>query len=212
MAANYPLAHVAGGSHICNRFWAAQDADQPSATGQCAAAAVAELTLASLADAIDKLSKTGAINLEIACAALALVRTCLDLAQLLADIQLATASTAHAASPLRSPRLVHLALKVVHAVEPLVGSVSGSVANVDVCNVSAVAKSRVVETLFRREDKNLAFYYLNTVDCLFTWITTVPWAVSSKTDSADIIARALAIRTPSSARALTWMRDCRNTA
>ncbi|KAJ2614260.1 hypothetical protein H4S08_001786 [Coemansia sp. RSA 1365] len=203
MAANYPLAHVAGGSHICNRFWAAQDADQPSATGQCAAAAVAELTLASLADATDKLSKAGAINSEIACAALAL---------LLADIQLATAAAAHAAPLLRSPRLVHLALKVVRTVEPLVGSVSGSVASVDVCNASALAKSRFVETLFRRENEDLAVYYLNTVDCLFTWITTVPWAVSSKTDSADIIARALAVGAPSSAQALTWMRDCRNTA
>ncbi|KAJ2808135.1 hypothetical protein H4R20_000990 [Coemansia guatemalensis] len=212
MASNYPLAEVAGGKRICNRFWAAMSTDQPSASGQCAAAAVAELTLTNLADAIGKLSKAGAINLEIGCAALALVRTCLGLAQLLVDIQLTTAAAAHVAPPLRSPRLAQLALKVLHGIEPLIGCVSGTFASADVCNVSAVAKARFVEVLFHREEVDLTACYWNTVDCLFTWITAVPWPVSSKHDSADIIARALAVGAPSSAQALTWMRDCRNTA
>ncbi|KAJ2083917.1 hypothetical protein H4R24_000447 [Coemansia sp. RSA 988] len=211
MAANYPLADLASGTRICNRFWAAKGVDQPSASGQCAAAAVAELTLESLADAIGRLSKTGAINSEIACAALALVRTCLGLAQLLVDIQLTTGPSAHAAPQLRSPQFVHLALKVLHAVEPLGDVVAGPFDNVDVSNATALAKARFVEALFSREDGNLPACYRNTIDCMFVWITTVPWAVSSKHDSADIIARALAVGAPSSAQALTWIRDCHNT-
>ncbi|KAJ2712891.1 hypothetical protein H4R19_002526 [Coemansia spiralis] len=228
-AANFPPVKLGTGALAYNRFWAVTSPDQPGAAGQSAAMCVFQQALDAAADAMSLLDT--AVGARQALAAVALVRTCVDGAQLLADIQRTCAFSK--APALQSPRLVRSALALVRLTEPAVEREAATaelecpvsfVVRHDPCAVAAVAHAQHPAALFATETAlagvgdtsltpatrgALGLYacYRACIDGLFVWATATP---GRSAESMDIVSRALVVGAPASASAVAWMRSCRD--
>ncbi|KAJ2767464.1 hypothetical protein IWQ57_003940, partial [Coemansia nantahalensis] len=197
----------------------------PGAAGQSAAMCVFQLAVDAAADAMAALGS--AVGARHAAAALALARTCVDGAQLLADIQRTCACPD--APPLQSPRLVRSALALVRLVEPAVEREAAAAdpaafaVRHDPCAVAAVAGAQHPAALFATEialaavgarplapaacgPLGLYTSYRACIDSLFVRTTTAP---GRPAEAMEVVGRALVVAAPAAADAVAWMRGSR---
>ncbi|KAJ2882145.1 hypothetical protein IWW38_005697, partial [Coemansia aciculifera] len=85
--ANYPLSVLSDGTVLHDRFWVVRSATQVSAPGQTIAIVIVQQILTGLASSLQLLSSEGAVSMELVRCALVLIRTCVDSARLLSDMQ-----------------------------------------------------------------------------------------------------------------------------
>ncbi|KAJ2328735.1 hypothetical protein IWW51_001027, partial [Coemansia sp. RSA 2702] len=165
VVANFPLARSGSGQLLVNRFWVVQTPEQLTAAGQSAVISVLHQVLDRLACALASLGD--AIDERLAATALTLVRSCMAVAQLLADMQAAVAGCSSSLA-LQQARLVPAALAAVRLCEPLVQDAPADPAvYYDPCAVAAVAESQSVDSLFAMPEQGLSEQYTLCVDELF---------------------------------------------
>ncbi|KAJ2556583.1 hypothetical protein EV175_001909 [Coemansia sp. RSA 1933] len=162
--ANYPLTRLHGGQLVYNSFWVLQASEQAGAVGQSTALDLAQQILRVIAWSLSR-TKTCAdkVHVEVARPILVLVRVCLDMTMLLADMQLGASGSEHshmldAQSIITHEALVSLGM-LEHAIE---SGTDGSAASVDPqlgaprvhydpCSVAAIAGAKSVESLFQSD-------------------------------------------------------------
>ncbi|KAJ2813340.1 hypothetical protein H4S07_000761, partial [Coemansia furcata] len=193
--ANYPLSVRADGTLLHDRFWVVQSATQPNAPGQTVALSVALQILQALASSLEILQ--GSLAADFAQSALILLRTCLDTARLLADMQAGASDQQPPA--LRAPEIARNALLALRAVEPVIARGDYAL-RYDPCSAASVAAAQFSESLFCNDvvvesshDMGSYACYCLCVDSLLAWCLDAPWTTCSLRESVDIVARAMAV-------------------
>ncbi|KAJ2834182.1 hypothetical protein GGI24_000511 [Coemansia furcata] len=207
--ANYPLSVRADGTLLHDRFWVVQSATQPNAPGQTVALTVALQILQALASSLEILQ--GSLAAEFAKSALILLRTCLDTARLLADMQAGASDQQPPA--LRAPEIARCALLALRAVEPVVARGDYAL-RYDPCSAASVAAAQFSESLFCNgvvvespHDMGSYACYCLCVDSLLAWCLDAPWTTCSLRESVDTVARAMAVGAHGARRAKAWIRE-----
>ncbi|KAJ2663953.1 hypothetical protein IW148_002282 [Coemansia sp. RSA 1199] len=209
VVANFPLARMASGNLVYNKYWVVQDPEQLNAAGQSAVVSVLQRTLNSLAMALSRVS----VSYPVQVAILALVRACVGVAQMLADMQASTGEECQQSLAIQSSRLVPAALSVIRRIEPTVdaaSTITGStdaVVYYDPCTAASVATSLSADMLFYQPEYGMHRLYSVCVDELFAWTTSSAGPACSAVNMADAVSRVLAANTPSASKAIAWIRE-----
>ncbi|KAJ2357295.1 hypothetical protein GGF43_001550 [Coemansia sp. RSA 2618] len=184
VVANFPLARVGSGELVYNRFWVVQTPEQLNAAGQSATVCVLQRVLDSVVLALAKIDDASE---PMMVAVLALVRTCVAAARLLAEMQASTAEECCQSLMLQSSALVPAVLSVLRCIEPAARAASKVTAtHYDLCAAAAVARSLSADSLFYQPECGLYSLYTACVDELFAWTTSVSGPVCTAANMADI--------------------------
>ncbi|KAJ2412432.1 hypothetical protein GGF47_006088 [Coemansia sp. RSA 2524] len=200
---------MASGNLVYNKYWVVQDAEQLNAAGQSAVMSVLQRTLDSLAMALARVSVSYTVQVAI----LALVRSCVGVAQMLADMQASTGEECQKSLAIQSSRLVPAALSVIRRIEPTVDAAStvtestDAVVYYDPCTAASVATSLSADMLFYQPEYGMHRLYAACVDELFAWTTSAAGPACAAVDMADAVSRVLAANTPSASKAISWIRE-----
>ncbi|KAJ2003417.1 hypothetical protein H4R26_003080, partial [Coemansia thaxteri] len=226
--ANFPLVVLSDGSFMHDRFWVVQSAAQACALGQTIVMGLVRQTLDALACSLERLGLCAEYAQPgLALSALILLRTCVDSARLLADMQ--AGASAQRPPALLAPAVAQKALQSLRVLEHVVNCSDRTVhLRYDPCSVVSVAKAQFSESLFCNDivvecygnvadsaqaspclaATKLGECYRLCVDSLLGWCLSVPWATCTKRDAIDIISRAIVVGAPGATQAAAWIRDC----
>ncbi|KAJ2458587.1 hypothetical protein GGI02_005992, partial [Coemansia sp. RSA 2322] len=211
--ANFPLVVLSDGSFMHDRFWVVQSAAQACALGQTIVMGLVRQTLDALACSLERLGLCAEYAQPgLALSALILLRTCVDSARLLADMQ--AGASAQRPPALLAPAVAQKALQSLRVLEHVVNCSDRTVhLRYDPCSVVSVAKAQFSESLFCNDivvecygnvadsaqaspclaATKLGECYRLCVDSLLGWCLSVPWATCTKRDAIDIISRAIVV-------------------
>ncbi|KAJ2860328.1 hypothetical protein GGH94_005584 [Coemansia aciculifera] len=204
--ANYPLSVLSDGTLLHDRFWVVQSATQVSAPGQTIAITIVSQILQGLASSLQVLD--GSSVLEFSKSALILLRTCVDSARLLSDMQMGASD--QQPPILRAPEISRNALLCLRVLEPTTCAYS---LRYDTCSAVSVAKAQFSESLFCndvvvcRSDAGSYACYRLCIESLLRWCLDAPWSTCSLGESVDIIGRAIVAGVRGAVKAKAWIRD-----
>ncbi|KAJ2763078.1 hypothetical protein H4S06_000298 [Coemansia sp. BCRC 34490] len=236
--ANYPLTQLREGSLVYNSFWVLKSQDQAAAAGQCAALGLVQQIMHGVVWSLSRtMGCVERVHNEIVGPTLVLVRTCLEITMLLADLQ-SCASSEHPGM-LESSEITHGALAALGMLESALdcnmaeasvrlGSLDGiSRVRYDPCGVAAIASAQMAESLFQTDmvlgeaattdvpESNASTVsmlecYRQCVDRLFLLCFSFPWTTTTHKDVAEVVSRALVVNAPSSLQVSSWIRECKS--
>ncbi|KAJ2573863.1 hypothetical protein EV177_011082, partial [Coemansia sp. RSA 1804] len=143
-------------------FWVLKSQDQAAAAGQCAALGLVQQIMHGVVWSLSRtMGCVERVHNEIVGPTLVLVRTCLEITMLLADLQ-SCASSEHPGM-LESSEITHEALAALGMLERALdcnmaeasvrlGSLDGiSRARYDPCSIAAIASAQMAESLFQTD-------------------------------------------------------------
>ncbi|KAJ2850160.1 hypothetical protein IWW36_002117 [Coemansia brasiliensis] len=209
--ANFSLSQISSGQLIFNKFWIVQTPEQLVAPGQSAVLGMLQQTLTVLAQTLTRF-KGQSFN-SIYVPALTLVYSCMTAAHMLAEIQFGSTQSSSSSPALQSSQLVPAVLSVIRKMEhiehPGIDVLKESMHNYDPCKVASIAHAQSVDSLFAVPTFGAYSLYAKCIDQLFSWILSVPGLKCMPNDMLDLVSYALAVGSPTTERAVGWIRECR---
>ncbi|KAJ2451897.1 hypothetical protein EV183_003303 [Coemansia sp. RSA 2336] len=135
------------------------------------------------------------------------------LAHMLAEIQFGSTQSSCSSPALQSSQLLPAALSVIRKLEhiehPGIDALKESMHSYDPCRVTAIARAQSVDSLFAVPTCDAYALYVKCIDQLFSWIVSVPGLKCPPNDMLDLVCYALAVGSPTTERAVGWIRECR---
>ncbi|KAJ2417228.1 hypothetical protein GGI10_000351 [Coemansia sp. RSA 2530] len=206
--ANYPLS-VSGGTLLHDRFWVVQSATQVNAPGQTIAITLVLQILEGLASSSAALGES--LLKGFTQSALILLRTCVDTARLLSDMQAGASDQQPPA--LKAPEIARKALLALRVLETTITR-DAYCLRYDPCSMASVARAQFSESLFcngvvveRKGGAGLYACYSFCVESLLAWCLDAPWSTCSLGESVDIVGRAITVGAQGARKARVWIRD-----
>ncbi|KAJ2741650.1 hypothetical protein GGI20_005038 [Coemansia sp. BCRC 34301] len=217
--ANFPLSVLSDGTVLHDRFWVVQSATQVSAPGQTVAIGVVQQTLAALATSLGLLGCRDCVSTDFAKCALILIRTCVDSARLLSDMQAGASDQQPPA--LQAPEIARQALLSLRVLERAVGQTSTAYhLRYDPCSAVSVARAQFSESLFCNDvviecqsndgASRLHACYRLCTGSLLKWCLGAPWSTCDSRSSIDIVCRAVVAGAQGATRAAAWIREAQD--
>ncbi|KAJ1866891.1 hypothetical protein LPJ78_001428 [Coemansia sp. RSA 989] len=211
VVANFALSQVSSGQLIFNKFWTVQTPEQLIAPGQSAVLGMLQQTLNVLAQTLTSTKDLSFDSMHVP--ALTLVYSCMTAAHMLAEIQFGSTQSSSSSPALQSSQLVPAALLVIRKLEhiehPGIDVLKESMHSYDPCKATAIAHAQSVDSLFAAPTFGAYALYVKCIDQLFSWIVSVPGLKCAPNDMLDLVCYALAVGSPTTERAVGWIRECR---